>query len=124
MSLVDKAKDALKNSYSPYSNIKVGAALLSKNKRIFTGCNIENASYSLTICAERSAVFKAVSEGCKEFEAIAIVSNLDKYIYPCGACLQVLSEFSNNMKVIVANNKGEFKEYAIKELIPYAFELT
>lgn len=122
MRLIDKAKEALENAYSPYSHIKVGAALLSKDKRIFTGSNIENSSYSLSICAERCAIFKAVSEGCREFEAIAIMSNLDDYVYPCGACLQVLAEFSNNITIIISN-KIQYKEYNIRDLLPYTFKM-
>ena len=91
--LIDKAHEAMKNAYSPYSGFKVGAAILTKDGKIFTGCNVENASYGATICAERCAATKAVSEGSNEFTAIAIVSSSDKFTYPCGICRQFLSEF-------------------------------
>lgn len=92
--LVAKAKEALEYSYSPYSHFAVGAALLSADGQVFTGCNIENASFGATNCAERTAIFKAVSEGVKDFKAIAIVCSGDQPAYPCGICRQVMSEFS------------------------------
>lgn len=130
--LILKAIEAAKNSYSPYSKFKVGAALLTKNNEIYLGCNIENASYSLTNCAERTAIFKAVSEGKKEFKAIAIMGSateeFDEYCTPCGACRQVLSEFCEpDFKIILGRikekNKIELKEYTLKELLPESFVL-
>ena len=117
--LMQKAREVLGNSYSPYSKLKVGAALLTEDGKIFTGVNIENASYGLTICAERVAVFKAVSEGFRKFKAIAITSDKGK-IMPCGACRQVLIEFSPNIKVIVGDEK-RFEIYELKELLPHSF---
>ncbi len=117
--LMQRAREALGNSYSPYSKLKVGAALLTEDGKIFTGVNVENASYSLTICAERVAVFKAVSEGFRKFKAIAITSDRGK-IMPCGACRQVLAEFSPHMKVIVGD-KDNFEIYELEELLPHSF---
>lgn len=124
--LVEKAMKAKQNSYSPYSNFKVGAALLSKNGEIFTGTNIENASYGLTVCAERSAIFKAVSDGKRKFKAIAIACDTDNfnYAFPCGACRQVMAEFfSGDFDVIVSVNTGEYKVYKLSDLLPNAFRL-
>ncbi len=115
--LVKAAGEAMKNSYSPYSKIRVGAAILTKDGHVFTGCNVENASYGLTMCAERVAAFKAVSEGFRDFQAIAVVSDLVNPS-PCGACRQVLSEFSPDMDVIY----GE-KVQKLRELLPDVFHL-
>jgi cytidine deaminase len=119
--LVQIAMRARLNAYAPYSSISVGAALLTENNKIYTGCNIENASYGATNCAERTAVFKAVSEGEKVFKAIAISSNLKDYIFPCGICRQVLMEFSCDIIIYVSNNYGEYKEYSLDQLLPFAF---
>lgn len=115
------AVKAAEKSYSKYSHFTVGAALLTKEGRLFTGCNIENASYSLTICAERTAVFKAVSDGYTDFEAIAIAgsgnNDFSKPCYPCGACLQVLSEFcGDNFRIILSD-----KEYRLADFLPNRF---
>ncbi len=118
-SLMRRAQEALVNSYSPYSKLKVGAALLTEEGRIFTGVNIENASFSLTICAERVAVFKAVSEGYKKFKAIAITSDRGK-IMPCGACRQVLAEFSPEMEIIVGD-ENEIQIFTLSSLLPEGF---
>lgn len=118
--LLQKAKSAMDNAYVKYSNFKVGAALLTKSGKIFTGCNIENASYSATICAERVAFTKAISEGEKEFEAIAIVSSSEDYTYPCGVCRQFMSEFGLDLKLIFSDGEG-IKEHYLKELLPHAF---
>jgi len=122
--LVKEAERALNNAYAPYSNYKVASALLCKDGRVFTGVNVENASYGLTMCAERVSVFKAVSEGCKEFTAIAIVSE-DSSIppFPCGACRQVLAEFGLDLIVIVKTKDGIIQK-TLKELLPYSFELS
>ncbi|AZR73149.1 cytidine deaminase [Anoxybacter fermentans] len=119
--LLERAKSARKKAYTPYSNFQVGAALLTKNGKIYEGCNIENASYGLSNCAERTAIFKAVSEGEKEFEAIAVVADTLKPVPPCGACRQVISEFNPKMKVILGNLKGDVSEYTIDQLLPGAF---
>lgn len=120
--LIDEAVDARNKAYTPYSKFKVGAAVLTKNNMVFQGCNIENASYGLTNCAERTAIFKAVSEGKNEFEAIAIVGETDGPISPCGACRQVIAEFCDeNTKIILANLKGDYVETTITELLPGFF---
>ena len=119
--LFSAAVKASKASYSKYSGFSVGAALLTKGGKIFTGCNIENASYSLTICAERTAVFKAVSEGYTEFAAIAVAGSgngeFSKPCYPCGACLQVLSEFCvDDFKIVLSDG-----EYSLYDFLPKQF---
>lgn len=120
--LVNQAKEARKKAYTPYSNFQVGAAVLTKNNHVFLGCNIENASYGLTNCAERTAIFKAVSEGEKEIEAIVIVGDTEGPISPCGACRQVMAEFCDeNTKVILTNLKGAKVETTIDELLPGFF---
>lgn len=119
--LVDLATKAKENAYVPYSNFRVGAALLTKNGKIYTGCNIENASFGATNCAERTAIFKAVSEGNREFEAIAINADTEDLTFPCGICRQVIVEFSRDLKLYISNKNGDYKEYTIKELLPGAF---
>jgi len=120
--IIESAIKASNNSYSPYSNFKVGAAILTDNNKIFTGTNIENASLGLTVCAERIALFKAVSEGYKNFQVIAIATNDGSY--PCGACRQVLNEFSSDLTVIVADfKKKQIVETKLKDLLPYSFDL-
>ena len=118
--LIAKAKEAMNYAYTKYSNFNVGAALLTKSGKIYTGCNIENSSYGATICAERVAFVKAVSEGEMEFEAIAIVSSSGDYTYPCGICRQFMSEWGTDLKLIFENEK-EIKVYTLKELLPEAF---
>lgn len=120
--LLRRAHAARAQAYSPYSRIQVGAALLARDGRVFTGCNVENASYGLTLCAERSAVMKAVSEGAREFTAIAITTSLEHALMPCGACRQVLSEFAPSLRVIVAGTKGARAEARLDELLPRAFK--
>lgn len=125
--LIREAIGMLKKSYTPYSNFKVGAALLSKNKNIYTGCNIENATYTPTNCAERTAFFKAVSEGDTEFTAIAIVGGLrgkiTDYCPPCGVCRQVMMEFCNPKKfiIILARSEDDYCAYTLEELLPLGF---
>ena len=115
------AAEMRQRSYIPYSHYAVGAALLTKNGNVYTGCNIENAAYPVTICAERTAIFKAVSEGEREFEAIVIATE-DGYGYPCGSCRQVMVEFSLDMAVLLADAEGNITvETNIKELLPGAF---
>ena len=122
--LIDTAIEQLKFSYTPYSNFKVGAALLAKNGEIFTGCNIENASYTPTNCAERTAFFKAVSEGVREFRAICIVGGKDgkltEYTAPCGVCRQVMMEFCDpkTFQIILAVDKERYEIYTLEELMP------
>ena len=125
--LIDTAIEQLKFSYTPYSNFKVGAALLAKNGEIYTGCNIENASYTPTNCAERTAFFKAVSEGVRDFQAICIVGgkdgNLTGYTAPCGVCRQVMMEFCDpkTFQIILAIDKERFEIYTLEELMPLGF---
>lgn len=119
--LIEKAKEAQRKSYSPYSHVTVGAALLTKQGKIYTGANIENSSYGATVCAERTAMFQAVLNQDTDFEAIAITSNLEDFPYPCGICLQVMSEFSKDLTVIVVNKKGDSITKKISEMLPYAF---
>ncbi|MCQ2541778.1 MAG: cytidine deaminase [Lachnospiraceae bacterium] len=129
-SLIDMALEARESSYSPYSNYKVGAALIAGSGKIYKGCNIENASYGATNCAERTAVFKAVSEGERYINAIAIVGGpkdaeipLPGFAFPCGICRQVLREFSDPDKliVIVARSKDDYKVYTLADLLPDSF---
>ncbi len=112
--LILAAINVKKNSYSPYSKLNVGAAILTKSGKIYTGCNIENSSFSLTICAERTAIFKAISEGCKKFSAIAVVSDSKDPIPPCGACRQVLFDLAGNIDVILLGRTR--KEVVMKKL--------
>ena len=120
--LLELARKASENSYSPYSKFPVGAALECSDGTVFTGCNIENAAYGDTICAERTAVVKAVSEGKRDFTRIAVWGNSRDYCYPCGSCRQVLSEFCEaDMPVILANKEGEYKLVSLGELLPLAF---
>ena len=126
--LIVRAIEARKKSYSPYSHYQVGAALLAEDERIITGCNIENAAYTPTNCAERTAFFKAVSEGNREFQAIAIVGSpegdeLTQYAYPCGVCRQVMMEFCNpsDFQVIVAKSEDEYQVRTLQEFLPEGF---
>lgn len=126
--LITAATKMLDFSYAPYSHFHVGAALLTNDGKIYTGCNIENAAYGPSNCAERTAVFKAVSEGERNFSAIAIVGGPDGKIKdfcpPCGVCRQVLSEFcKKDFKIILANDKSEVKEFTLAELLPESFSL-
>ncbi len=118
--LYEIALKAKEMSYSPYSGFKVGAAVLTKNGTVYFGCNIENSSYGATICAERVAIYKAISEGNKEILKIAIASDNNNYTYPCGICKQVMSEFMKNAVIVLSNGK-EIKELQFKELDPYMF---
>jgi len=118
--LINLANDVRKNAYAKYSNYPVGAALLTKSGKVYTGVNVENAVYPLTLCAERVALFKAVSEGEQEFDAISVVTN--KGGSPCGSCRQVLAEFGMDIKVYIANGEGELlEETTVEALLPRAF---
>lgn len=127
--LIKEAFEARRASYAPYSGFRVGAALYNKDGKIIRGCNVENASYGLSNCAERTAIFKAVSEGLRDFEAIAIVGGTEEveetagYAYPCGACRQVMREFviPETFKIIVARSVTDYKEYTLAELLPHSF---
>ena len=117
--LVALAREARRHAYAPYSRFAVGAALLTRSGKVFSGANVENASVGLTICAERVAVTKAVSEGEREFEAIAVVTQ--NGASPCGACRQVLAEFSPQMRVILADLNGHSSEWTVRDLLPASF---
>lgn len=125
--LIGNAMAAMKNSYSPYSGFCVGAALLTKKGKVYTGCNIENSSYSVTNCAERTAIHSAISKGEREFAAIAIVGGkngrVENYCPPCGACRQVLAEFCRKDFKIYLYNGVEIKVYTLDELLPQSFDL-
>ena len=120
--LVTIAVEAKEKAYAPYSHFRVGAALVTEDGRVFTGVNVENASFGATCCAERTAVFKAISEGCREIKAVAITSDSEHFTYPCGICRQVLAEFGkNDMLVLCSNREGKYKSYRLEELLPEAF---
>lgn len=125
--LIREAKKMLEVSYTPYSGFKVGAALLARSKKIYTGCNVENAAYSPTVCAERTAFVKAVSEGEREFTAIAIIGGKDgvpsSYLSPCGVCRQVMAEFCNpqDFYIILARSEEDYWLYSLEELFPMSF---
>ena len=117
--LVDLAFSMMERSYVPYSRFPVGAALLCAGGQVFTGCNVENAAYGSTICAERTAIVKAVSEGCREgWTAIAIAGLGEDFCWPCGACRQMLYEFAPGLRVLAARGDGEFKAVTLSELLP------
>ena len=120
--LIEAAIEAKEKAYAPYSDFRVGCALLSDGE-IFTGFNIENASYSLTICAERVAAIKAITEGSKNFDKIALAFDSENFIVPCGACLQFLAEFTNDMEIILVNTKGVTQVTTLKKLLPSPFSL-
>ena len=120
--LCQKAVGMLKMAYVPYSHFPVGAALECDDGTVYTGCNIENAGSTPTNCAERTAVFKAVSEGHLKFTRIAIAADTERFTAPCGVCRQVLQEFAPELEVILVNNKGETLELTLKELLPYGFD--
>ncbi len=120
--LIQKAIEAKSKALPTYSNFHVGAALLTKDGKVYQGANIETSSYSLTICAERTAVFSAILEGVRKFKAIAVAADTEEYISPCGACRQVLSDLcGGNLDVILVNKKGESKKLKLRELLPYSF---
>ena len=125
--LCELARKGLEYSYSPYSGFKVSAALLTDDGRVYTGCNIENASYSATVCAERTAIFKAVSEGYRSFSMIAIAGGKDGNIkgecIPCGVCLQVMNEFCSPDFTILLLTENGFNEYCLKDFLPKTFDL-
>lgn len=121
--LIEISKKAQEFAYAPHSKFKVGAALLCCDGSVYTGCNIENATYGATNCAERTAVFKAVSEGKRDFTAIAITSSGKDLTFPCGICRQVLSEFSPEIKVILEDENSELHTFMLSELLPHSFAL-
>lgn len=119
--LIRLAEQAREHAYAPYSRFPVGAALLGESGKVYTGCNVENISFGLTNCAERTAIFKAVSDGERAFQAIAVVTETG--VTPCGACRQVLLEFARNLRVLVARaGSDEYREFSLAELTPHAFD--
>ncbi len=120
--LVAAAADARRHASAPYSKFRVGAALLSEDGRLFTGCNVESASFGLTVCAERTAVFKALSEGVRGFRAVAVVTAADEPTAPCGACRQVLWDQCRDIDVVMQTTGGRRAEIRLAALLPYAFE--
>lgn len=126
--LLELAKQAMNNSYAPYSKFKVGAALLCENGEVFIGCNVENSSFSMSICAERTAFFKAISEGYNKFKKIAVVGGKNNVItdfcYPCGACRQVMNEFcKDDFLIIFQNGKGEIETISLADMLPKKFKM-
>src|SRR5580693_1651225 len=120
--LLAAALDARKHAFAPYSHFSVGAALEDHQGRIHTGCNVENATFGLTICAERVAVFKAISEGVREFRRIAVAADTDTLTPPCGACRQILWEFCGDIEVTLVNPRGKSEVLRLSELFPRAFD--
>lgn len=122
--IIRAATVARENAHAPFSHFKVGAALLTKNNEIVTGCNVENASYGLTMCAERVAIFKAISEGVKKFIKICVVADTDALTPPCGACRQIIWEFCGDVEVVMTNLQGKEETYQMRELLPKAFDAS
>lgn len=122
--LLDAALHARDNAHAPFSNFKVGAALEDDAGRIFTGCNVENATYGLTVCAERVAVFKAVSEGARKFRRIAVAADTDVLTPPCGACRQILWEFCGDIEVTLVNLASKTERFRMKDLFPRPFDAS
>ena len=120
-SLIEKAKKARLNAFAPYSRFKVGAAVLSKSGKPYLGCNVENASYGLTVCAERNAAAAMAAAGEREIAAVAVVTDLKQPASPCGACRQVIAEFGPNAKIIMANLKGKTRTQPLSSLLPFRF---
>lgn len=118
--LIKMALESQKKAYVPYSKFHVGAALITEDNTLFTGCNIEIASYSPTICAERTAIFKAISEGHRKIKKIAIVGDSEA-TFPCGVCRQVIREFGRDAKIIIANSEEDYREFTLDELLPHSF---
>ncbi len=119
--LIEKARQASTAAYAPYSHFRVGAALLAENGEVFTGVNVENSSYGLTICAERNALAAAICRGIRSFTMIAVYADADPPVTPCGACRQVLYEFAPAMKVVCANDKGDVSRFTVAQLLPDGF---
>ena len=120
--LIALAKEAREAAHAPYSNFEVGAALLTADGRVFTGCNVENSTYGLSMCAERVAIFKAVSEGSHEIAKVAVVTDHERLTPPCGCCRQMIWEFAmEETEVLIANLEGDVRKFEIKELLPEAF---
>jgi cytidine deaminase len=123
-SLIDAALAARANAFAPFSKFQVGAAVEDVDGRVFTGCNVENATYGLTICAERVAVFKAISEGARRFRRVAVAADTDTLTPPCGACRQILWEFCGDVEVVLANPRGKVESLRLGELFPRPFDAS
>jgi cytidine deaminase len=122
--LIAAARTARGRAYAPFSHFQVGSAVQAKSGRVFSGCNIENASYGLTLCAERVAIFKALSEGERGFEAVAVVTDTEKLTPPCGACRQIIWEFCGDAEVVLANLAGRIEIYRMAALLPKPFDAS
>ena len=122
--LIAAARAAREHAHAPFSRFKVGAAVQARSGRIFGGCNVENASYGLTLCAERVAIFKAISEGERGFEAVAVVTDTDTFTPPCGACRQIIWEFCGDAEVVLANLAGRIEVYRMSALLPKPFDAS
>ena len=122
--LIARACEARSEAYAPYSNFYVGAAVLTRDGQVFTGANVENASYGLTVCAERIAVFKAVTAGGRDLDSICVCGTGKGWVYPCGACLQVLAEFAPDITIIVTDGEGNHRVCSLREMMPFAFVLN
>ena len=120
--LISAALQARENAHAPFSNFKVGAALEDANGQIHRGCNVENATYGLTVCAERIAVFKAISEGARGFRRVAVVADTDTLTPPCGACRQILWEFCGDVEIVLANLNGKSESFRLADLFPRPFD--
>src|SRR3954470_12543757 len=120
--LIEKAKQVRENASAAFSNFKVGAALLGEDGQVHSGCNVENATYGLTVCAERVAIFKAISEGARRFIRVAVVADTDKLTPPCGACRQILWEFCGDIEIVLANLAGKTETLKLGTLFPRAFD--
>jgi cytidine deaminase len=120
-SLITHARQAQRRAYAPYSHFRVGAALLASNGKIYHGCNVENSSYGLTICAERTALYTAIAEGARKFQALAIVSDEGGFTPPCGACRQVLMDLAGEVEIILADRRGHTQRMTMHDLLPYPF---
>ncbi|WP_087971497.1 cytidine deaminase [Oceanobacillus rekensis] len=122
--LIEEAINIMDNAYAPYSKFKVGAALLTKSGKVYTGCNIENAAYPVSCCAERVAIFKAISEGETKFQELAVAADSSRPVPPCGSCRQVMSEFfSKTMYIHLTNLNKETKSFTMEELLPFSFDI-
>jgi cytidine deaminase len=121
--LITRARLAQKNAYTPFSQYKVGAALLTENGQIYSGCNVENSTYGATNCAERTAVFSAVCDGARSFQKIVVVTDSDEPVMPCGICRNVLFEFSPDMEIVAVGASGETERVQLSELFPKGFRL-
>jgi cytidine deaminase len=120
--LISAARAVRENAHAPFSRFRVGAAVRARSGKIFSGCNVENATYGLTVCAERVAIFKAVSEGARGFDAVAVVADTEILTPPCGACRQILWEFCGDAEVVLANLHGKVEEYRMSALLPHPFD--